>query len=167
MGKQLPPNRKILTIWMQMWLPYYAASLPHCHICIVATDIVFTYCIATWLYKIQSGKHANSMCTLVPSSATDCGNYQSLETVTNNSEKKTSLTNEKECLRLLLCKFSKKSVCLVQERVCGNYLIHSVNFSCPPCVWAWTHLWQLWQSVSENMLPQKRTHLWQLPHLFM
>ena len=92
---------------MQMWLPYYAASLPHCHICIVATDIMFTYCIATWLYKIQSGKHANSMCTLVPSSATDCGNYQSLETVVNSSE--------------------KKQVSQMKKNVWGYYYVNSVK----------------------------------------
>ena len=31
------------TIDMQIWLPHYAANLPHCRICRMATDSVFTF----------------------------------------------------------------------------------------------------------------------------
>ena len=31
------------TIDMQNWLPHYVANLPHCPICIMATDSVFTF----------------------------------------------------------------------------------------------------------------------------
>ena len=80
----------------------------------MATDSVFTFYLP-YEYTIQVATgtlDVHISCRPVQLDAetaliTDCGNYQSVETITNNSEKIRS-HNEKACLWLLSYKISKK-----------------------------------------------------------
>ena len=82
------------TFDMQSRLPHYATNLPHCLICRMATDSVFTLYlpheytiqVATGTLYVHSGCHPVQLareCTLT----TDCGNYHSVVTITYHSEK--------------------------------------------------------------------------------
>ena len=82
------------TIDMQIWLPHYAANLPHCRICRMATDSVFTFYLPHE-YTIQVATctlDVHISCRPVQLAAetaltTDCGNYHKMVTTTNHSEK--------------------------------------------------------------------------------
>ena len=82
------------TIDMQIWLPHYAANLPHCRICRMATDSVFTFYLPhEYTIQVATGTlDVHISCRpvqLAPETAltTDCGNYHSVVTITNHSEK--------------------------------------------------------------------------------
>ena len=82
------------TIDMQNWLPHYVANLPHCPICIMATYSVFTFHLPhEYTIQVATGTldvHI-SCCpvqlALETALTTDFGNYHSVVTITNHSEK--------------------------------------------------------------------------------
>ena len=83
------------TIDMQNWLPCYAANLPHCPVYGMATDTVCSHSICHKEYTTQVAigtLDVHISCRpvqLAPETAltTDCGNYHSVVTITNHSEK--------------------------------------------------------------------------------
>ena len=101
------------TIDMQNWLPHYAANLPHCPICIMATDGVFTFHLPhEYTIQVATGTlDVHISCRPVQLAAetaliTDCGNYHSVATITNHSE---------------------KIVATMKKHVCGYYHSNSAN----------------------------------------
>ena len=101
------------TIDKQIWLPHYAANLPHCLIYRMATDSVFTFYLPhEYTIQVATGTlDVHISCPpvqLAPETAltTDCGNYHSVATITNHSE---------------------KLVATMKKHVCGYYHSKSAN----------------------------------------